>query len=91
MNKLQNAIVDTLNKLNKNDVEVVSVCFKTGKIVIQAKVTGPEPLWKTHARAKRKIDAIKDYRSFHGGQACGLREAKDAVEAFMADEGIAYP
>jgi bifunctional N-acetylglucosamine-1-phosphate-uridyltransferase/glucosamine-1-phosphate-acetyltransferase GlmU-like protein len=40
---------------------------------------------KTLARTNRKIEAIKELRTATG---CGLKEAKDAVEAYMAKQGI---
>ena len=46
----------------------------TGKIV-------DSDIWSTvdpHIHAERKINAIKEYRTITG---CGLKEAKDAVEA----------
>jgi len=46
------------------------------------KLDGPTSKWKVEARADRKVEAIKAFRTETGA---GLKEAKDIVEAYLMD------
>jgi hypothetical protein len=52
-------------------------------------MTGPMSDIINFIRANRKIEAIKLFRAAFGGHLCGLKEAKDAVEAI--DEAMQQP
>jgi len=59
----------------------------------QSDVSVPEPDDPVEAevlrlmRGRKKIEAVKFYRENQPG--CGLKEAKDAVEAIAAEHGVA--
>lgn len=55
--------------------------------IVHAAATYSGTSWTYHAHGGRKIEAIKAYRIQY---TVGLKSAKDAVEAYMADNNLAH-
>lgn len=62
---------------------------ETGKQKVGARADDQpkEHLWQICARQQRLIDAMREYRALHNAP---LKVAKDAVEGWLLEQGIAY-